>query len=97
MRARLAVKKGPLDYSFTTDNRLEPGRRIEMSLVDGPFKRLHGLWQFTPADGGSLIHLELEFEFAGRVVSAALGAAFRPIADSMVDAFKVRALALYGD
>lgn len=96
MRARLAVKKGPLDYSFTTENQLEPGRGIEMFLVDGPFKRLHGQWRFAPTDGGSMIHLEMEFEFAGRVVGAALAAAFKPIADSLVDAFKARALALYG-
>lgn len=96
MRARLAVRKGPLDWSFTTENRLDPGRGIEMSLVDGPFKRLHGQWRFVPADGGSMIHLELEFEFGGRVVGAALSAAFKPIADSLVDAFKARALELYG-
>jgi ribosome-associated toxin RatA of RatAB toxin-antitoxin module len=96
MRARLELKKGPLHYSFTTDNKLDPGRSIEMSLVDGPFKRLHGRWRFTPVDGGSTIHLELEFEFANRIAGAALAAAFRPIADSLVDAFKSRAQALYG-
>lgn len=96
MRARLQVKKGPLDYAFTTENRLQPGRSIEMSLIDGPFKRLHGQWRFDPLEGGAMIHLDLEFEFGGRVVGAALAAAFKPIAESLVEAFKARAYALYG-
>ena len=96
MRARLRLKKGPLDASFTTDNRLEAGRRISLSLVDGPFSRLHGQWQFEPADGGSMVRLELEFEFSGKLLGKVFAAAFKPIADSLVEAFKARAYVIYG-
>ena len=95
MRARLKVKKGRFDYAFTTENRLYPDSGIEMHLLDGPFKKLHGQWRFESADGGCLVSLELEFEFAGRILGAALTAAFTPIANSMVEAFRKRAYVVY--
>lgn len=96
MRARLRLKKGPLDTSFTTDNHLEPGRCISLALVDGPFSRLHGQWRFEPADGGSMVRLEMDFEFSGKLLSKVFATAFKPIADSLVEAFKTRAYAVYG-
>ena len=44
--ARVEMKKGPLSQHFTTRNVLTPGTQINMSLVDGPFKKLQGQWQF---------------------------------------------------
>ena len=34
--------------SFTTRNRLKPGREISMQLVEGPFSQLEGRWRFEP-------------------------------------------------
>ncbi len=96
VRARLAVRKGPLDLAFTTENRLEPPRSITLALVDGPFRKLAGQWRFEPADGGCLVSLVLEFEFGGRVVGGVLANAFKPLADSLVDAFRQRAGTVYG-
>jgi len=96
MRARLGVRKGPLALSFTTANRVHPTSGIELALVDGPFEKLRGQWQFAPADGGCMVGLELEFEFGGRLGGAVLARAFKPIADSLVDAFIQRAHAVYG-
>ncbi len=95
MRARLKFKKGRFDYAFTTENRLRTDVGIEMHLVDGPFEKLHGQWRFEAADGGCLVTFELEFEFGGRILGAALSAAFKPIADSMVEAFRKRAYDVY--
>ena len=50
IRASLCVVKGKIRYSFTTDNTTLPHRRIEMNLVKGPFKRLHGVWLFEDAE-----------------------------------------------
>ena len=96
MRARLHLKKGPLDASFTTDNRLESARAISLALVDGPFSKLQGYWHFEPADGGSMVRLEMEFEFRGKLLGKLFATAFKPIADSLVDAFKTRAYVIYG-
>ena len=97
MRARLKVKKGRFDYAFTTENRLQTDRGIEMHLIEGPFKKLHGQWRFESADGGCLVTLELEFEFGGRILGAALTAAFTPIANSMVEGFRKRAYVVYAE
>lgn len=96
MRAQLNVKRGRFDYAFTTHNRLTPGEAIELDLVDGPFRRLHGGWRFLPADGGCMIHFDIDFDFSSRVLGIALTAAFKPIADTLVDAFKTRAYSVYG-
>lgn len=96
MRARLSVAKGGLRYSFTTDNRRETPARIEMRLVDGPFKRLHGLWRFADTPLGCRVSLELEFEFANRILAATLSPLFKAITGSLVSSFKQRAEALYG-
>jgi len=96
VQARLTVNKGRFRYSFTTINRIEADRTIELGLVDGPFRKLHGIWRFEDADGGCTVHFQLEFEFTNRLLGTALNAVFKPIADSLVDAFKRRAFVVYG-
>ncbi len=96
MRARLTVAKGRLGYVFTTDNQQAPPWRLEMRLVDGPFKRLHGVWQFVDNPLGSKVSLDLEFEFANRLLAATLSPLFRTITGSLVNSFKQRANDLYG-
>src|SRR5262245_17237912 len=59
VRARLTVAKGGLRYSFTTDNRLEPPHRLELNLVDGPFRRLQGVWSFSDTPLGCRVTLDL--------------------------------------
>jgi ribosome-associated toxin RatA of RatAB toxin-antitoxin module len=44
--ARLEVRLGAFTQSFTTRNTLQTPERIEMQLVEGPFKALHGVWTF---------------------------------------------------
>jgi ribosome-associated toxin RatA of RatAB toxin-antitoxin module len=88
MVARLEVRVGALRTAFTTRNTLEPGRRIALSLVDGPFRRFAGEWQFQPlADDASKVSLRLDFDVAGRLVGSALASGFKGLADRMVDDF----------
>lgn len=94
--ASLEVSKGPLRKSFTTLNRMRAPTAIELSLVDGPFKRLRGEWRFSSlGDAGCKVELELEFEFANRIMGRALGPLFNEIAATMVDSFCDRARELY--
>jgi len=97
VEARLEVARGSFQKSFTTRNRLRPPKMIEMRLVEGPFRHLEGFWRFEPVgEGGCRVSLDLEFEFAGRLVGLALGPVFRQIADTLVDAFCRRAVQVYG-
>ncbi len=96
IRARLEMAKGALHRSFTTRNTLEHPHRIRIRLEDGPFRKLEGDWHFDPAGDGCRVSLDLEFEFAGRMLSAVAGPVFSQIAASLVDAFRRRAEQLYG-
>ena len=93
----LSIQKGSLRQAFTTRNTLTPPNRIDLSLVDGPFKSLAGHWRFESVGGEACrVSLELEFEFSGRLIAMAIGAIFSQIAGSLVDAFCDRADELYG-
>jgi ribosome-associated toxin RatA of RatAB toxin-antitoxin module len=96
MQASLLVKKAGITQWFTTHNHLVKNRRIEMSLVKGPFRSLKGGWTFTPLDEGACkIELDLFFEFESRLVEAAFGKVFKTLTGSMVNAFTSRAREIY--
>ncbi len=97
VRASVRIAYGALNKTFTTLNRLQKGKMIEMNLVDGPFKHLHGFWRFAPLDEGACkVSLDLDYDFSNRLLAMAMGPAFSQIANSMVDAFIRRAEAVYG-
>jgi ribosome-associated toxin RatA of RatAB toxin-antitoxin module len=97
LTATLTLSAAGVHQSFTTRNRMQPGRRIELQLLDGPFRRLDGSWTFEPLpDGGCRIDLCMNFEFKSRLASLALQKPFNHILHSMVDAFIRRAEQLHG-
>ena len=90
--ATLTIKRGPLRAEFTTRNLLEPGKRVLMQFVSGPFRVLEGLWTLTPlGDLGCRVELEMRFEFANRVAGTLFASLFEDTAASLVDAFVRRA------
>lgn len=97
VRATIELSKGGVDKAFTTANRNQKNKMIEIRLVDGPFKRLDGFWRFDPlGDEGCKISLDLEFEFSSRMLGMVVGPVFSQIANSLVDAFQKRAKDVYG-
>jgi len=95
--ARIDIAYRGVNKSFTTRNTLEPGQRMHLQLVDGPFDRLVGDWVFEALDESACkVSLELEFEFANRLVALVVGPVFESIARSLGDSFHARAVALYG-
>jgi len=96
VQATLSVTAVGMQKSFTTRNRLQANKMIEIRLVDGPFSHLEGFWRFDETPEGCLISFDLEFDFAGRMFSMLLGPAFEQVTNKMVDAFCDRAAALYG-
>ena len=90
--ASVHMDKRMRGLKFTTRNRLEPDSAIHMGLVDGPFRKLSGVWRFTPLDDKACkVELAIDFEFKSRVLGAVLGGAFSKICDTMVAAFVKRA------
>lgn len=97
IRATVEIAHGSLHKSFTTRNRLQRDKMIEMRLEEGPFKRLDGFWRFDVLGGQACkVSLDLEFEFNNRLVGLAMGPIFSQIANSLVDAFSKRAVDVYG-
>jgi len=86
-----------VNKSFTTHNIQQPATSIDMRLVEGPFKKLHGRWTFDRLDdSASKVSLSLEFEFANPLMAMTLGKVFASIADTLVDSFCKRAREIYG-
>jgi len=97
--ASIEIARGALNKSFTTLNRMQRNKIIEMRLVKGPFKHLEGFWRFDALKDASAskISLDLDFEFESKIVAFAAGSVFNQIANSMVDAFCKRAVEVYGE
>lgn len=98
MLARLHMSFGGIRKAFTTRNRLQAGKMIEIRLVDGPFHHLEGFWRFNPLGEGDAckVALDLEFDFSTPLIGLAFGPVFTQMANSLVDAFSRRAAQVYG-
>jgi len=98
----LQMQKFGVNERFTTRNTLFPPERMDMQLVDGPFKSLTGIWQFQPltaADGqvrGTKVLLDIRFEFKNAMLEMLMGKAFEASLNTLVDSFVQRAKSLYG-
>ncbi|MGQ3891815.1 type II toxin-antitoxin system RatA family toxin [Legionella sp. CNM-4043-24] len=95
VQATMVISAAGMSKSFTTRNRHQINKMIEIRLVDGPFSHLEGFWRFDEVPEGCRISFDLEFEFAGRMFSMLLGPVFEQVTDKMVDAFCDRAESLY--
>lgn len=95
--ASLSLAYSGINKSFTTKNRMQGHKMIEMRLVEGPFKTLQGFWRFDAlGEAGCKVSLDLEFEFSNRLVGMAVGPVFSQVANTLVDAFSKRAEDVYG-
>jgi ribosome-associated toxin RatA of RatAB toxin-antitoxin module len=97
IEARVDIDYRGVRSSFTTLNEHDAPRQIRMQLVDGPFQRLGGEWQFTALRADACkVHLNLHFQLAAGLVGKLIAPVFETIAASMVDEFFRRAEAVYG-
>lgn len=82
---------------FTTENDKEIPLWMSLKLVDGPFRRLEGLWRFKPlAECACKIEFQLSYEFSSKMFEKVIGPVFSQIANTFVDAFVKRADHVYG-
>lgn len=97
IEAELIIAKGGFNKSFATRNQSDPGGRIAISLLNGPFSYLEGVWDFMPLrEDASKISLNLQFEMNGKLAALAFGMVFNQICNTMVSSFTQRAKHLYG-
>ncbi|HET7569307.1 MAG TPA: type II toxin-antitoxin system RatA family toxin [Gammaproteobacteria bacterium] len=97
VHASLRFGRGAVSRWFTTLNRLHEPDRIDIRLVNGPFRHLEGHWSFTPlGEEGSKIEVNMEFEFANALVGMAFGPIFSEVCNTLVSSFTRRANTVYG-
>jgi ribosome-associated toxin RatA of RatAB toxin-antitoxin module len=96
VRATVHINYHHVKQSFTTVNVRVVPQRIEITLLDGPFKRLDGSWQFialTPS--ACKIEFRLNYEFSNKLLEKVVGPVFHYIATTFVEAFIKRAEQVY--
>ena len=90
--ARLDLARAGIKQSFTTRNILSRPDKIELSLEEGPFKRLQGHWQFEAlTESACKVSLILEFEFKSGIAQLAGSKLFSRVANNLVAATTERA------
>lgn len=93
----LLFAKAGFEKSFTTRNLRQPGKMIEIRLVEGPFRQLEGFWRFEAlGEDACKVSLDLEFEFSNKLLAMAFGKVFTQVAGTLVDSFVQRANKCYG-
>ena len=97
VNATLFVRYRRLQFSFTTRNCNTRPDSVDMQLEKGPFSLLSGRWDFIGlGTEGSKTSLTLDYQLPTWGLGPLIAPVFGEIATVMVDAFTVRAHALYG-
>jgi ribosome-associated toxin RatA of RatAB toxin-antitoxin module len=104
--ARLYLAYSGIRHAFTTKNVQVADESVHITLVDGPFSLLDGMWRFValplpsgPGSGdGSACKIEfgLRYEFSNALLEAAISPVFDRIANTFVDSFVRRAEQVHG-
>ena len=95
--ATLHIEHLGVKVHFTTENEKNFPCKMSLKLVDGPFTKLEGAWNFkTLTEKACKIDFHMLYEFSNRLLNKPLSAVFGVIADKIVDAFVERAKEVYG-
>lgn len=87
MEAKLNFNLKGLKTSFTTLNKIKENDSIEMTLVDGPFKKLDGKWEFKEVDNKTIIFLTINYEAKNKIVEYTVAKSLEKITNYLVNAF----------
>jgi ribosome-associated toxin RatA of RatAB toxin-antitoxin module len=101
--AEIGMSLAGFKQSFVTRNRIakrdDGGRELHLKLIQGPFSKLEGDWQFIPVGGQAAracrVELSLRYGFESAALAGLVGPVFDKIASSLVDAFVKRANQIY--
>jgi len=87
MEAKLNFNLKGLTTSFTTRNTIKGNEFIDMKLVDGPFKKLDGRWEFREVDNKTIIFLTVNYEAENKIVEYTVTKSLEKITNYLVSAF----------
>ena len=95
--ATLHINYRSVKSHFTTENDKESPTWMKITLVDGQFRRLDGLWRFKSLSAEACkIEFQLSYEFSSKMFEKVIGPVFSQIANTFVDAFVKRANEVHG-
>lgn len=97
MQASITISFAGIKQSFATRNHHHYPHQIDFELVDGPFSKLSGKWEFKELgpDACKVIYT-MEYAFSNRALEMVVGPVFNRIASSFIDSFTQRAQEIYG-
>ncbi len=96
LTARMSIGYKSIAESFTTRVVIDtPDRRIDVSYLDGPFKRLENRWKFLDDPSGSMVDFYIDYEFRSKLLGALMGAMFDQAFRRFTQAFEERAAQVY--
>ena len=108
--ASLQLRFKGIKQSFSTRNFHQVPHRIRIELLDGPFERLEGAWQFEPLgvnaldtvdtrsddEKGTKVSLVFDYQMKSGLLAKLFSLVFDIVAAQMMDAFLARAEQCYG-
>lgn len=98
MEASITISIAGIKQTFTTRNEHDKPALITFHLVNGPFSKLTGTWEFQElAETACKVVYTMEYAFSSRTLETVVGPIFNRIATSFIDSFTQRAQAVYGD
>ena len=98
LSATLSISIGGIRKSFTTNNTMQYGYRIDMHLADNLFKELNGYWVFDKTNEKSChIQFYICYEFESKILQYTIGNGVYKIFETIMDGFLKRAKAIYGE
>jgi ribosome-associated toxin RatA of RatAB toxin-antitoxin module len=90
--AKIEIKFKGIKQSFTTKNSKKYPHSMSIGLIDGPFKRLNGSWNFIEIEKNSCkVELNLNYEFKNILLEKLISPIFNMIANTFIDSFVKRA------
>ncbi len=82
--------------TFSTMDIFYPHDKIEISLIEGPFKHLYNTWTFkSVSDNMTQVTFSIEFEFKSKVLGILFSNLFVQAQKKILEAFNERAKELY--
>lgn len=95
VRASLEFSKKGFTQSFGTINHIQKNKRIDLNLLEGPFRHLRGFWLFEEKNKGCQVSFEIEFQLMNRFLDMTVGPFIQSVTSEFVAAFSKRADSLY--
>ena len=94
--AEASVKFSLVRERFTTRVTMDRAAgAIDVTLINGPFRRLENHWRFIPQAEGTALSFDIDFEFGSRFLQGLFQANFQTAVVKLVACFEDRARILY--